>query len=219
MHVLRPLVLAMVLAVIGCDAGSSSGETSAASADRRANVEPASLFSEFLHEVSMPAAGHARLEFRGQVFEAALFADCTASRELPDDAPAWEAHFFAASPRFQMAGGNAILSFQRQIHPQEETWASAAHEQEIVTLTMPDGAGMYTYGMHRATPGAPAMIAIPMDQPAREAGPGDAVPGIRVHSDGHQATFVGQLGHISMTGISSDSQSEEARIAIHCGPV
>lgn len=210
------LPLCFLLSMSGCGAPADGGE---AARNGGANAEPSSLFSDAVHELPMPEPGRARIEFKGQVLEAGMFSDCSAGPELPPDAQAWEPHSFGARPNFQMAEGSASLQFQRLIHPNEENWATAAHEQEIVALTMPNGSDMYTYTLHRLTPNDQAMVARPMDQPARTAGPEDSVPGIRIHPDGHQATFIGLLGQTSMLEELAEPKLEEIRIAIHCGPV
>ena len=216
MQVTRSLALLTAATLLGC---SSADDGSAAQSNTPQAAQPFSLFSDSVHDLAMPAPGRARLEFRGQILEAAMFSDCSASLEPPTADQTWEAHGFAAWPRFEMEQGSASLQFQRSILPHEESWSAAAHEQEVITLTLPEGDEMWTYTLHRLTPSDPAMIARPMDQPPQRAGADDLLPGIRVHPDGHQAMFIGRLGQTSMLETLSDPRMEEVRIAVHCGPV
>lgn len=214
MHLFRPLTLLAAATLFGCGPAD----------DRPAVLSPASdaastssLFSDAVHDIAMPAPGRARLEFRGQTLETAMFSDCSASAEPPPADRPWEPHLFSAGPQFELQQGIATLQFQRSILLDEDLWSTAAHEQELISLTLPDGGEMWTYTLHRLTPSEPVMIARPMDQPAQIADDDDPVPGIRVHPRGHQATFVGRLGQTSMIEALSDPGIEEVRIAIHCG--
>ena len=215
MQTLRLLALMASVSLFGCDAAN---EDTAAPSDARAAAGPSSLFSDTLHDIPMPAPGRARLEFQGQTLEAAMFSDCSAKLEPPPADQSWEPHAFSAWPDFEMDQGHASLQLLRAVHLHEDIWTSAAHEQEVISLTLPQGGEMWTYTLHRLTPSESAMIARPMDKPAQRATADDSVPGIRVHPEGHQATFVGRLGQTSMLETLSDPEFEEVRIAIHCGP-
>ena len=214
MHTLRFLAVLATASLIGCGAADDN----APSPTRSAAAEPSSLFSDTLHDIHMPGPGMALLEFQGQTLEARMHHDCSASQTPPPADQPWEPHTFSASPAFRMAQGEASLDFVRLVHLQEEIWTSAAHEMEVISLTLHQDSEMWTYTLHRPTPAEPAMIAVPMDQPARPARANESLPGIRVHPDGHQATFVGQLGQISMLEELSEPGVEDVRIAIHCGP-
>ncbi len=206
------LAFFIALGIVGCG-DSANGHNPDGRAG--ANAEPATLFSESLHDLPMPGPGRAWVEFQGEAHEVELSPFCTAITEPSPDHP-WEPQMFTASSNYVPFGGEmATLNVQRLIHP-DESWGVAGHEQEIVGLTMQDG--FYNYSMYRLTPGDPAMISRPLHAPARTAGTDDSVPGIRVHADGRQATFVGVLGQGSMIEELDDPAFEEIRIAIHCGP-
>lgn len=208
-----PLV-ALLIALTACGA-STDGNTPTGTGS--ASASPASLFSEQLHALPMPGPGRARIEFKGQVIEAALFSDCSVVdlSDLED----WEPHAFTAWITVPMADGEADLKLHRLVHPKPENWATAAHEHELLLLTMPNRTDLYSANLVRLKPGDGVMIARPMDKPARPAGPEDSLPGIRVHPDGHQATFLGLLGQGSMIEDVPDPDWQEIAISIHCGPV
>lgn len=198
----------------------------AASSDPAMEVELVSLFSESLHDITMPAPGHARVEAYGQSFEATLLADCSAPTQAPPADMERALHSFRASFTVQTDNERRVdVEVIRTINLDEErTWRQMGHEIESVHLALKNRAGTETldqraYSLRRARPEATPQISRSAHERPMPPEANDEVPAIRVHPDGQRATFVGRLGSSAEVTEPGVEQVEEVKVAIHCGPV
>jgi hypothetical protein len=217
-------LLGLALALSGCDKAeqesppakvpaNASRQAAPAEAAAAASDEPAALqtlFHDSLHDIEMPDPGQVRIEYAGKVHIVDLpkRPGCPVGPEAPDHGD-FTAHSLQVHFTWTDHEGRELETvLQRGITFNEETmWPSTGHEYEHIHITYRIGGEnkIDRYQMRRATPADEARLAS-----------GEAeLPGIRIHSQGHQATFIGRVA-------PNPSRREEPlfdgelRIAIHC---
>ena len=231
MHLLRLSALSMALALLGCDAGSSDGDSPARTA---AAAEPAptteaidwsqyrlDLFSQSLHDIPIPEAGHARVEMFGQVFESELRTDCSTPTEPPVQENDWDDHRFQLDFQIWMDETYANVTVLRRVIPEHYEGGSGPIEMENLTIRTMERGGqtldIRNHSLSRLGADRPPRITRAYDQRPEPAASPEEVPGIRIHPDGRRVTFVGELGRGETIENSDYRDLEEIRIAIHCG--
>lgn len=207
-------------------AATSAQPAPATASDPALDIERIGLFSDTLHDITMAAAGHARVEAYGQSFDTALMADCSAATEAPPIDMERALHSFRASFTVHTDNERRIdVEVIRTINLDEElTWRQMGHEIESVHLALKNRAGTETfdqraYSLRRARPEATPQISRSVHERPMPPEASDEVPAIRVHPDGQRATFVGRLGSSVDVTEPGVEQIEEVKVAIHCGPV
>lgn len=221
------LLVVFLQAMVGCQSADSEpqGTQNNRTPDpeiSEAEPELSTVVSESLHDVPLPASGFARVEAFGMQQEFAIN-DCSMDTELPSPHENWGIHAFDATINGELEdGGRMVLSVIRRVYLDESIWRASGHENEVVGLQIFSGIGRdetiesFVYRMKRMRPGAPPRAAWSNWDQVREA---DIEPPlIRVHPNGHSATFVGRLGKSPTDRPGDDHvpRFEDVIVAINC---
>ncbi|TVQ40027.1 MAG: hypothetical protein EA370_04240 [Wenzhouxiangella sp.] len=221
-------VLTLALTACGGSADPDEDRTSTTELEQAWQEDPnapmVSLFSDQLHNINIPQPGQAWIRVYGSNHTVPLMADCSTPAEPPPADQERAQHRFQVNLSWTLDDGSRIdLGLLRAIALDEALlWRQQGHETESVSLRLrsagarPETKDRRHYNMRRNRPGSQPMISRSHDQAPQPAGQGDEIPGIRVHPDGHKATFVGRLGLSAPIEDSAFGEFEEIRIAIHC---